>query len=191
MIKMLIIPVLVTALILFMFWLPYSDNEGGMCSRSLDLYKTLNRSGKKYAKKTGFYYMGAGAGSRDDEKGEKKYANLELSFQTNRTLSKSEGRKLLIEAAEGMKDTLNANKQLREHYLHNPMGVKNVSVTFFVRDKNYDHVTYPNYCVLIYQEGKLSYYTEKSVKDPSYFTKESETLEEAMELIKSEASSGV
>lgn len=104
-----------------------------------------------------------------------------ISFQSVGSLTKEQGRKILLETAQELLLATNSNVQLRPYLKNYPFTCENVEVAIYVVDKKGYSVFDPDIEVFSIRNGILNYKTVDRNSD-LYKSKTSETFDEALKI---------
>lgn len=116
------------------------------------------------------------------------YTEMSLSFQIDRPLSKDEGRKMLLDAAQEFLKAINSNEQLKPYLDPSPFEINSIVITIFPNEPDGRDVFYPNIAVFKLIQGNITYKsdTPKGQNKGSFFLRETESYEEALKIVESQ-----
>ncbi len=114
------------------------------------------------------------------------YKRMGLNFQVFRVLSKSEGRKMLIDSVNELLKEINTLSELQSFLNPAPFSPLNVEIHIFDYQPDGKDVYYPNIVAFTAYKGNLRYKTKIPENEFGYYTKESETYEEALSIVNSQ-----
>jgi len=115
------------------------------------------------------------------------YRELGIEFDYDRKLSKSEGRYVLFDVVTSFLDRINSVDSFEKYMQEVPFTGENVTINIYIRPKDGTRIYHPDIKVFSFFNGKLrySYDTPESEKRKgNYYLIETETLEEAKEILK-------
>lgn len=110
------------------------------------------------------------------------YEFIGISFQINETLSKEEGRKLLLISVKELLDTINSTQEFKQYMSVYPFTEENVEIAIFAMGEDKRGVVYPNILIFEAYNGSVKYKTK--LRDTyGYHTREEETFTEAQRIV--------
>ena len=113
--------------------------------------------------------------------------SMSLMFSIQKPLSKSEARKLLIECMLHLLDRVNSDEEIRPYLEEYPFPYKGADITIFIKNFSGKALYYPEiHSVSAYDNGRIYFHTKDINERYGYKTEESETFEEALEIVQSE-----
>jgi len=140
--------------------------------------------GKKLKKKYGLRFKGISEAAED---GKYKIIGVELDYR--KTLTKDEGRILLLNCAHDVLEAFNSYPQFRQYMANVPFTGANIIITIYVHpEKNYD-VKHPDIAVFSFHNDILWYktHTRESLNNYEYYTEVEEPYEEALKIVEAQA----
>lgn len=114
------------------------------------------------------------------------YKRIGLHFRIYRIITKDEGRKILIDGVGELLKEINAVPQLQPFLNPSPFMPENVEITILDFQPNGKTAYYPDILVFSANDGKIQYKTKIPEKEFGYYTKEEETYEEALNIVRSQ-----
>ena len=114
---------------------------------------------------------------------EKHYTKVGMYFQIFRPLTKSEGRKMLLEIAQVLLSELNLNYQLEPYLKPYPFIKDNIQLAIFTYNLDRTDTYHPDIATFSLVGGTIHYVTDIPELKYQHYTKESESFEEAEKIV--------
>ena len=127
------------------------------------------------------HYVGFSEGGEEG-----KYSNIGLHFVRYGTLSKDEGRKMVIESVKELLNEINSDPKLQPFLLYKPFTAQNVSLDILIFTSDGKNVFYPDINIFSAVRGKIKFFTKIPEREFGYFTEEEETFEEALRIVEAQ-----
>lgn len=119
--------------------------------------------------KIGLTFSGISEASKDG-----KYQTIELLFNTTKTLTKAQGKKLILECAEDALTAFNSSFDLRPYMNEYPFTGKNINISIYVKPNQGKEVFYPDVCIFNFFDNSIEYATR--LNENSNLSYETDTI---------------
>ena len=140
------------------------------------LYRMIRRLGDRHE----LHYTGR-SGSSDNG----IYKKLGLSFQIFKTLSKDEGRKLLIDCSQEFLKEIHSDPAMQD-YIPLEFTASNIEMIICAAQSDGQTVFYPDIRIFALSKGTVQYLTKSPEQEYGFFTREEETFEEALHIVEAQ-----
>jgi hypothetical protein len=121
------------------------------------------------------------------EEGEDKgYIKMSLFFNKFESLSKDEGRKVIVDSVNEFLKEINSDPKMQPFLLVKPFSVNNIQIEIYVYTNEAKTIFYPNINVFSANRGKINYYTSSPDKKFGHYTEEEEPFEEAVKIVEAQ-----
>src|ERR1700733_737299 len=125
----------------------------------------------------------AGCTEAGDKSG---YNKIGLLFNKFGKMNKDEGRKTIIDCVNVLLNEINSDPKLQPFLINKPFTINNVRIVIIVFTSEGKDIFYPDIRVFSAFGGKINYSTKSPDHKYNYYTREEETLEEAMRIIEAQ-----
>jgi len=112
------------------------------------------------------------------------YEELKIFFVSPVVLSRDEARFLILDVAADFLEVVNQDENIRPHLCQHPYTMNHLSIAFFPKRNGYEKPIYPDYVVIDFQGGIISYKTKLENQKYGYHSEEDETFEEALKILR-------
>jgi hypothetical protein len=118
---------------------------------------------------------------------EKHYNEVGMYFQIFRTITKDEGRTMLVESVEELLNKLNSNPQLEPYLQPYPFTMDNIEMVICVYHPDKTKAYHPDIVTFSLANGTIRYVTDSPESQYKYkhYTEERESYEEASKIVHS------
>jgi hypothetical protein len=140
----------------------------------------MSRSGKRLAKKHGLRQIGIAEGMMGCVQ------LMGFSFQMYRKIDKNEARALVVDCVQDFLADINQDEEIRQYLEVYPFDANHVEIDIYINTPDRGDFFHPNLSVVSATDGKIKYSTKDPKNRNKYKTREIETFEEAVEILKGE-----
>jgi hypothetical protein len=116
----------------------------------------------------------------------KGFSKIGLRFNKFGRLSKEEGRKMIVDCLNVLLTDINSEPEIQQFLINKPFTIANVEIGIVILTNEGKNIFYPDVCVFSAFGGKIYYSTNSSDHESGYYTRESETFEEAVKIVESQ-----
>lgn len=116
------------------------------------------------------------------------YKRIGIHFQILRVLDKDEGRKILMDSIEVLLNEINSDLNLKPYLNEYPFTVNNIEIEIFTYFPDAKFAYYPNIGIFSLNRGQIKFLSLPAEKSYGYASREVETYEEALKIIKTKDS---
>lgn len=143
-------------------------------------FKVIDEVVEKYENKYGLSFSGVSESAPSG-----KYSEIGISFSLNKILEKDEGRKIVLEIATDFLDRINQDSKLKNYLEVYPFDFSNITINIFLKPVDGQEIYYPNFRIFSCYNNHVyfGFYEKLSDGERSLLQQESETIEEARQIV--------
>lgn len=116
--------------------------------------------------------------SRSESENKGYYNTIGTSFKLFQTISKEDGRKILVDCVKELLKEINSNTKLLPYLKPSPFTAANIEVTLYVYQPDGAGTLHPDIAIFLIRNEVISY---------QYYTEEKENYKDALKIIRSAA----